>query len=350
MKQITYYNERDIKIRKKIDELKNKLPNFCSDYTVSELSSGNSTLTVYNYLTDLSVFFNYLAEEYKINSSEISIKILEELLPKDINAFLEYQRLGRDREWNGKIIESKSGNQALARKLSSIKSLYRYLFNNDMIKSNITTKIPAPKIQMQDSAIKRLDKEQKNQMLDAPNNKINFGLKQAKYLENTLERDRAIISFFLATGVRVSELVGLNITDIDLERKYFDITRKGGKIERLYFADDLSFILKKWTQKRKSINLPKNENAFFISLQKKRMSVSAVEKMIAKYGYAVLNKKLSPHKLRATYGTELYNKTGDIYKVATALGHSSVDTTRRHYADIDEQKKKDIAGVVKVGR
>lgn len=345
MEKNTYFVEREIKVRGKIEELKKNLPSFCSDYAVSELNNGNSPLTVYNYLTDLSVFFEYLKENYE----EVNLETLESLLPLDIMKFLDFQRLGRGRELKGKIVESRSGDKALARKLSSIKSLYRFLFNNDKIKTNMTTKIPSPKIQSQDNVIKRLEFEEAQELLVAPDNKQAFNQRQAKYLENTAERDRAIISFFLATGVRVSELVGLNTNDVDLERRYFDITRKGGKIERLYFAEDLASILNEWLKKRETLNLPKNEDAFFISLQKRRMTVQAVEKMIGKYGYSVLGKKLSPHKLRATYGTELYKATGDIYKVATALGHSSVDTTRKHYADFDEQRKKDIAGIIRVG-
>ena len=349
MKKISYFDERDIKTRAKIEEVKNKLPSFCSEYAISILSAGCSSLTAYNYLVDLTVFFEYLADSFNKQPSEIEIKDLETLKAKDISSFLDYQRLGRGREMNGKMVESKSGIKAIARKLSSIKSLFRYLFNNEMIASNVTTRIPTPKISMEDHSIKRLNKEETKVFLDAPNNKTAFGQQHNHYLENTAERDKAIISLFLATGIRVSELVGLDVLDVNLASLTIDVRRKGGKLERLYFAEDLAKVLEIWVAKRESLNLPKNETAFFISLQRKRMSVSSVEKMIGKYAEVLLGKKLSPHKLRATYGTELYKATGDIYQVATALGHSSVDTTKKHYADTDEQKKREIAGKVRIG-
>ena len=214
MKKITYFDERDIKTREKIEEVKKRLPSFCSDYATQILSSGSSSLTAYNYLIDLTIFFDYLAEVLNKESNQVTTSDLEALKYKDISLFLDIQKLGRGREVNGSIKESKSGIKAVARKLSSIKSLYRYLFNNDMISSNVTTKIPAPKISMEDHSIKRLNQSETRAFLDAPSDRTGFSSQQSNYLENTAIRDKAIISLFLATGIRVSELVGLDVLDV----------------------------------------------------------------------------------------------------------------------------------------
>ena len=96
-------------------------------------------------------------------------------------------------------------------------------------------------------------------------------------------------------------------------------------------------------KERKEIKAePGHENAFFLSLQKKRISQRAVENMVKKYARvaAPLKKKISPHKLRSTFGTNLYRETGDIYLVADVLGHTDVNTTRKHYAAIAEDRRR----------
>ena len=342
-----YFEERDLINREQLEALLSMLPDYCFQYVISLESRGLATSTRLNYIKDLTVFFEYLAGSCN-KMKNISLKDLEGLKKIDFQEFLSRQASGRVSYNNGKKVISKSGIKAQARKLSSIKSLYKYLFDNDLIAVNNSTKVESPKISKVDSSIKRLDTVEKNEFLDAPDRGMS-NQHHDQYLKNTLERDRAIISMFLATGIRVSELVGLDLDDVNLSKLYFDVQRKGGNKERLYMGEDLADILYVWLIKRESMGLPKSQQAFFISLQRNRMGVSAVEKMISKYAQAVLGKKLSPHKLRATYGTELYKITGDIYKVATALGHSSVETTRQHYADFDENRKKEIAGQVRVG-
>ena len=92
-----------------------------------------------------------------------------------------------------------------------------------------------------------------------------------------------------------------------------------------------------------------SENALFLSMQNRRITVRAVEKLVKKYALTVTSlKKITPHKLRSTYGTELYRETGDIYLVADVLGHKDVNTTKRHYAAIDEDRRRSAANIVKL--
>ncbi|MDD3862929.1 MAG: tyrosine-type recombinase/integrase, partial [Clostridia bacterium] len=161
----------------------------------------------------------------------------------------------------------------------------------------------------------------------------------------TRERDVAILSLFLATGIRVSELVGMNFNDIDFETNSFVITRKGGNKTVLYFSGEIKDALLKWLKVRENLKkLSQNEKALFISLQNRRISVRAVENLVKKYAKAISPlKNISPHKLRSTYGTNLYRATKDIYIVADVLGHRDVNTTKKHYAAISEDIRKDAA-------
>ena len=172
---------------------------------------------------------------------------------------------------------------------------------------------------------------------------------QKKYNEHTRARDLAILTLFLGTGIRVSELVGINIDDIDFSINGFLVTRKGGNQAILYFPDEVARVLRDYLKVRMEMTpAPGHEEALFLSLQNRRISVRAVQNMVKKYASlaAPLKKKLSPHKLRSTFGTNLYHETGDIYLVADVLGHSDVNTTRRHYAAMSDDRRRMAAQMV----
>ena len=119
----------------------------------------------------------------------------------------------------------------------------------------------------------------------------------------------------------------------------------------LYFGKEVEKALKNYLSSERKAMTPVagHENALFLSMQRKRMGVQAVENMVKKYARQVTpNKKITPHKLRSTYGTSLYKETGDIYLVADVLGHKDVNTTKKHYAAIDEDRRRQAALAVKL--
>ena len=163
-------------------------------------------------------------------------------------------------------------------------------------------------------------------------------------------RDVAILTLLLGTGIRVSECVGLDINDVNFKDGGIKVHRKGGYESIVYFGDEVESALKDYLEQRKQI-LPKDghEKALFLSLQNRRITVRAVENLVKKYaGLATSLKKITPHKLRSTYGTSLYRATGDIYLVADVLGHKDVNTTRKHYAAIEEDRRKSARNIVRL--
>ena len=144
-----------------------------------------------------------------------------------------------------------------------------------------------------------------------------------------------------------ADLVGIDIPDLDFDNHAVLVTRKGGNQVILYYPDEVKEALQEYLQERKQIETAdrKDQNALFLSLQKKRISQRAVQLMVKKYcSIAVpLKKRMSPHKLRSTYATRLYHETEDIYLVADALGHSDVNTTRKHYAAMSDQRRRQAA-------
>ncbi len=104
-----------------------------------------------------------------------------------------------------------------------------------------------------------------------------------------------------------------------------------------------------WKNGRHIIPLPGHEDALFLSMQNRRLTVRSVENLVKKYASRVTTvKKITPHKLRSTYGTTLYQETGDIYLVADVLGHKDVNTTRKHYAAMKDENKRKAAKTVRL--
>ena len=234
--------------------------------------------------------------------------------------------------------------------MSELRSFYGYFFKRQIITKNPTLLVDMPKLH--EKAIVRLDTDEVASLLDFVEHGGDELTGQKKvYYEKTKNRDLAIITLLLGTGIRVSECVGLDLQDVDFKNNGIKVTRKGGNEMVVYFGEDVETALKKYlyTTRKTTVPLAGHENALFLSTQRKRMGVQAVENMVKKYARQVTpNKKITPHKLRSTYGTALYKETGDIYLVADVLGHKDVNTTKKHYAAIDENRRRQAAGAVKL--
>lgn len=342
MKNLSYYEKRDLKNMQKIGSYLSNLPDYCYDFFTG-IENNTSTLTRVNYAMDLSVFFDYI-EKYVLKKPKQSITLddLNKLQAKDIENYLSYLSFYQSQD---KIL--KNTERGKVRKLASVRSFFKYLFNHDMIISNVASKVKTPKLHTKE--IVRLEKDEVERMLNAVSSPTSFTARQKNYNKNTQERDNAIVTLFLGTGIRISELVGLNVEDFDFSQNAFKVTRKGGNQTILYFSREVAEALKLWLQKRNTLKLDENENAMFVSLQNKRLCVRAVENLVKKFAKeSAPLKKISPHKLRSTFGTNLYRETKDIYIVADILGHKDVNTTKRHYAAISEDMRKSVANSVKL--
>ena len=338
-----YILDRNRISNQKLREIVGKLPEFCVDYFIG-IEQVTSPLTRLNYATDLNIFFTYLANELLFKDiSIISLADINALKAKDIEFFLSYLTYF---EKDGKTYQN--GERGKARKLSSIRSFFKYLYNNNLISQDESSKVRTPKIHTK--PIVHLESNEVATLLNEVETPSELSLRQVAFNKHTRTRDIAMLSLFLGTGIRVSECVGLNIKDVDFENNAFKITRKGGNQTILYFSDEVKQPLLMWVKERVSwLDDNSTETALFLSLQKKRISVRAVEKLVKKYSECASPlKKITPHKLRSTYGTALYEETGDIYVVAEVLGHKDVNTTKKHYASISNDIKRSVAGKVKL--
>lgn len=212
---------------------------------------------------------------------------------------------------------------------------------------DVAAKVDTPKIHSKE--IIRLEVDEVAKLINEADCPDHMTKRQQAYNKHTRTRDVAILSLFLATGIRVSECVGINLDDVDFDNNSFKVTRKGGNQVILYFSDEVKKALLDWIRDREIWLKDIKENALFVSLQKKRITTRAIENLVKKYSkIASPLKKISPHKLRSTYGTNLYRETGDIYVVAEVLGHKDVNTTKRHYAAMSEDIRRSVANKVKL--
>ena len=158
------------------------------------------------------------------------------------------------------------------------------------------------------------------------------------------------MTLLLGTGMRVSECVGINIKDLDFQNNAVKVTRKGGNEVFLYFGEEVRETLADYLEERQNaLTKDENEDALFLSSQGKRIGVRTVQNMVKKYAQLVTPlKKITPHKLRSTYGTNLYRETGDIYLVADVLGHSDVNTTKKHYAALEDERRRSARNKVQL--
>lgn len=344
MAQINYYTERNIHDLDKIVELLSDLPPFCEDYFLG-IETRTSSQTRLKYAYDLRIFFDYICKKRIRNKTvgDLTLEDLERLQHNDIEAFLSYLS---SYVYGGKRLTC--DERAKARKLSAIRALFKYFFTRGLIRVDNAAKVATPK--QHDREIIRLDSDEVSDLLNVTENGTGLSKHAAHYHAKTAVRDRAIITLFLGTGIRISELVGLDNDSFNFSDNSFVVTRKGGSRAILFFSQEVAHALQEYiTEKSCDNRVPEDEPAFFLSMQYKRINVRSVEILVKKYSKITTPlKKITPHKLRSTYGTRLYNETQDIYIVADVLGHRDVNTTKKHYAALTEENRRKVANVVQL--
>lgn len=346
-KDLTYHEQTDMENTQKLRDILKTLPPFAKNYfRAMEPTTSTSTRIAYAY--DIRVFFRFLMENNpSLKGKEITtltVDILDKLGAEDIEEYQEYLKL-----YESEDKRLTNGERGLKRKMSALRSFYAYFYKHQMITSNPTLLVDMPKLH--DKTIVRLDVDESAALLDYIEHCGNSLTGQKKlYWEKTKLRDLAIVTLLLGTGIRVSECVGLNVQDIDFKNNGIHVVRKGGNEMVVYFGEEVEEALQNYLEARSSITpVAGHENALFYSTQRKRIGVKAVENLVKKYAREVTTaKKITPHKLRSTYGTTLYKETGDIYLVADVLGHKDVNTTKKHYAAMDDERRRKAASAVKL--
>ena len=345
----SYAYQEHIKCMKNVDHILEPLPKYCRDFLYHKVNGPKQMQprTAVAYAGDYRTFFYFLSQRNPmckdISSAEITPEFLGKLTREDIEEYYEFLHCY---EKDGKIYTNKGS--ARKRKLNSLSSLYKYLISKDYITTNPCLLIDTDRLKSK--PIVTLAPDQQNQLIDEVELSTHEKSKRAVQVKDhyTRLRDLAILYMFLGTGMRLSELVGLNISDIDLEHNTIRITRKGGKTAQLPFGNEVAGVVRDYIELSRQKLIPDTESkyatdytALFLSLQHKRLGTRQVENIIKKAAKAALgeNTEITCHKLRSTFATQLLENSSDIALVAEALGHEDVNTTKRRYSKIQNMKK-----------
>ncbi len=265
--------------------------------------------TIINYKIDLYEFFEYLTNN---NINLLNIKY------EDINPFLAF------------LYDNKYSKSSVSRKISAIRSFYKYLYNNELIDKNYFIFISLPKKE------KRLPRfvnyEDLDLILNTPDLNTDIGV-----------RDRLILELLYATGVRVSELCNIKIQDIDRTNKKIKIIGKGDKERIVLYGEYCEDILGKYLEKsRNNLLKEKKTNYLLLSNSGSKINVASVQKVLSSIlKKASIQKDITPHVLRHTFATHLLNEGCDILTVKELLGHSSIDTTQI-YTHVSNEKLRKV--------
>lgn len=349
MAELSYKQQTDLKNIEKIREHLKLLPRFCMEYFRS-LEIRKSTNTRKNYAYDLGTFFYFLQTNNPYFEGKdlrlLPVDVLDMITAMDIEEYLSFLE---SYTRNGRMYTNKE--EGKARKLSSLTSFYDYYYKRGMIKTNPTRMVDVPKIKNKN--IIRLEPNEVAQLLDEAESGAKLSGRKLTMHEKTYVRDMAILTLLLGTGIRVSECVGLDLDDVDYENQAIRVIRKGGNEALVYFGEEVQEALSAYVdgprKQEQQTAKAGHEQALFLSLQHSRITTRSVERLVKNYARMVTTvKKITPHKLRSTFGTSLYHETGDIYLVAETLGHKDVNTTKKHYAAIDENKRRSAANAVKL--
>ncbi len=339
VKRNNYHDEQNRQNILKMRAVVETLPSFCKTFFrgIEDYTSARTRLA---YAYDIRLFFEYLHEKNaicaKMEIRDFPLSLLDQLTRLDIEEYLEYMSL-----YSKEGREITNEERGKSRKLAALRSFYNYFYKAEMIENNPAALVAMPKLH--EKEIIRLEPNEVAILLDQVEDGTKLTKKEQEYHKKTKVRDVALLTLLLGTGIRVSECVGLDLKDVNFEVGGIKIRRKGGYEAIVYFGDEVETALLDYLEEREEIiPLEGHEDALFLSMQNRRITVRAVENLVKKYASRVTTlKKITPHKLRSTYGTALYQETGDIYLVADVLGHKDVNTTRKHYAaQADERRRK----------
>lgn len=343
-----YYDEEKQKDTLRLRERINLLPEFTETF-FRGIAQTTSVKTRLGYAYDLRIFFNFLISSCravkgkKIHQLEVSD--LASVKAEDIEKFLDYLTYYENED----DVLVKNDEKGKARKLAAVRAIFKYFYKKEKLEANPAALVDVPKIHQK--AIVRLEVDEAARFLDEIENGDNLTAHQRAYYKKCRLRDLAIVTLLLGTGMRVSECVGINVGSLDFEQNGVLVTRKGGNQAVLYFGDEVREALLEYLDERAKKQEPMldRDDPLFLSSHGGRITVRSVQNLVKKYAALVTGmKNISPHKLRSTYGTTLYRETGDIYLVADVLGHKDVNTTRKHYAEMEENRRKSAAKFVKL--
>lgn len=286
--------------------------------------NNSSNTTVYNYVRHVCNFMNFCNKE------------IENL---DLDDFTKYL---------ASIKHTTQSNQIVV--YAALKKFSMYLLASNRNTSNPMQYINRPKFKENKETVDKrsvgyLEKKEIKKYIDS----INKGVGSSKAVnrqKDWKERDLLIVLIFLNTGMRCSALCKLDVDNIDLEQKKLYTIDKGDIIQEYDLSEEIMSYVVQWLDKRTVLLKGVQEEALFISSRKGRLGQLAISNIVKKYADNIPNKNITPHKLRATYGTQLYEATGDLYFTQQCMGHKNPKTTELYIRGQNEKNRKKASDIM----
>lgn len=327
-----------------------KLPDFVFDY-IEMAYSGESINTQIGYSIDIKTFLQYL-KKFKFKEIEkledFTPEMMDEVTLRDLNGFKAYLSEYESEYVSpaGRTVKRIRHNNeyGINRKLSGVRGLFSYLYKNDYIKQNITDKLDFKKLHQKRK--RALTTQDTVRLMDALYNGEEYleGRMKANYL-NRKQRDIALFIAYLGTGCRVSELINLNINDVDLDESSFVVTRKGGDQEEVFMNTQVANEIFAYIDERMSDDSVKDSDPLFVSRNGTRLTPQAVEKNLKTYcrmAGITDPEKMHPHSLRRTFACNMIEDGVDIKMVAELMGHKNIEVTHKYYTQYAMRMRKKV--------
>lgn len=315
-------HEKEMKINQFIEKQLMGMPPIMTDYYYSLISSGKTYTTAKIYIYHIEQFMKFLYKNNCPNDFYINVKSTH------INKYIASLQIAVSEKDGIKISDS---YKTLS--WSALKSFFDFLVP-EYININPVAYTKRPKMRDNPEVTFLNEKE----MSDI------FENVKRKSLDKFTNRDLCILKVGFATGLRVSAISQLNVEDIDFKNNRIKVIEKGHKECYVLIGEKLKAQIREWLEDRKKYFDCSNNNALFLSQENTRISVRTIERLIKKYT-DVVDKKVTPHVMRHSCATNLYEKTGDIYLCAKQLNHKNVSTTQR-YAELSKEKQKQAANIL----
>lgn len=329
-----YSLQQKLKCNEDIARIKESLPDYAGAYIDAIAAKTDSSFrTGRAYAYELLLFFDYI-KNVKKNPAPTP-EYLDSLRPMDIDAYINQLSGYVQTDENGeKKIRSMSASSK-ARNLAAVRGLYKYLLKNRLVNNNPAALADTPRSKEKDVVC--MDGDQVETVFEKLKN-TDISRERKQFAKRNQLRDTAMITLLLYTGIRVSECVGIDISDISFTENAVKVRRKGGREQTVYFNEEVKTALQDYIENERTT--PEyDKDALFVTRRNERMSVRSAENIVRKYTDGVSVSKITPHKLRSTYATTLYENTSDAYLVKDALGHSTLGVVQKYINASDKNRK-----------
>ena len=315
--------ETETKFENRAKDKLHDLPSIVTEYYYNLVGSGSSFTTIDNYINYISSFIKFTFGDNCKEDFYTKVK------PMHINKYISSLRT---KVVNGKA--QKTSDSIRAVHWSALNSFFQFLVPN-YTNYNPVADTKRPKIK-DNPSVTYLTSEEIAKMYE--------NVKRVAK-DNMINRDLCILKLGFNTGLRISAIVNIDLDDIDFNHGYIKVTEKGDRDYKIFIGENLKQQIKIWINDRDKYFSRCDTNALFVSQYGKRISSDAVRKLITKYSKGATDKHVTPHVMRHSCATTLYDKTGDIYLCAKQLNHKNVATTQR-YAEISQARQKEATNIL----